>query len=132
MARSGPDPVLESYPTHPVRLIAPSGPGGNPDVLGRLLADKFTTTFGKPFIVENVPGAGGIVAANLVAKVLVNERHASPLQGAADGQVVGHGYCGNRTKLRILPLIGVEANAPSWRRRSTGTLWSGRMVGWTL
>src|SRR6266487_3616980 len=58
----------DEYPTHPVRLIAPSGPGGNPDVLGRLLADKFTTTFGKPFIVENVPGAGGIVAANLVAK----------------------------------------------------------------
>jgi tripartite-type tricarboxylate transporter receptor subunit TctC len=58
----------ESYPTHPVRLIAPSGPGGNPDVLGRLLADKFTTAFGKPFIVENVPSAGGIVAANLVAK----------------------------------------------------------------
>src|SRR5260370_21133453 len=58
----------EPYPTHPVRLIAASGPGGNPDVLGRLLAEKFTTAFGKPFIVENVPGAGGIVAANLVAK----------------------------------------------------------------
>jgi tripartite-type tricarboxylate transporter receptor subunit TctC len=58
----------EPYPTHPVRLIAASGPGGNPDVLARLLAEKFTTTFGKPFIVENVPGAGGIVAANTVAK----------------------------------------------------------------
>lgn len=51
-----------------MRLIAASGPGGNPDVLARLLADKFTAAFGKPFIVENVPGAGGIVAANLVAK----------------------------------------------------------------
>ena len=58
----------EPYPTHTVRLIAPSGPGGNPDVLARLLAEKFTITFGKPFVVENVPGAGGIVAANLVAK----------------------------------------------------------------
>lgn len=58
----------EPYPTHPVRLIAASGPGGNPDVLARLLAEKFATTFGKPFIVENVPGAGGIVAANMVAK----------------------------------------------------------------
>jgi len=56
------------WPTHPVRLIAASGPGGNPDVLARLLAEKFTTTFGKPFVVENVPGAGGIVAANMVAK----------------------------------------------------------------
>ena len=58
----------EPYPTHPVRLIAASGPGGNPDVLARLLAEKFTTTFGKPFIVENVPGAGGVVAANMFAK----------------------------------------------------------------
>jgi tripartite-type tricarboxylate transporter receptor subunit TctC len=58
----------DAWPTHPVRLIAASGPGGNPDVMGRLLADKFSQAFGKPFIVENVPGAGGIVAANLVAK----------------------------------------------------------------
>src|SRR5882724_12326083 len=58
----------EAWPTRPVRLIAASGPGGNPDVLARLLADKFSQTFGKPFIVENVPGAGGVVAANLVAK----------------------------------------------------------------
>src|SRR4029078_972120 len=58
----------ELWPTQTVRLIAASGPGGNPDVLARLLAEKFTNTFGKPFIVENVPGAGGIVAANMVAK----------------------------------------------------------------
>ena len=58
----------EPWPNHPVRLIAASGPGGNPDVLARLLAEKFTSAFGKPFIVENVPGAGGIVAANMVAK----------------------------------------------------------------
>ena len=58
----------ESWPTHPVRLIAASGPGGNPDVLARLLAEKFSNAFGKPFVVENVPGAGGIVAANMVAK----------------------------------------------------------------
>ena len=56
------------WPTHPVRLIAASGPGGNPDVLARLLAEKFANAFGKPFVVENVPGAGGIVAANMVAK----------------------------------------------------------------
>lgn len=58
----------EPYPTHTVRLIAASGPGGNPDVMARLLADKFTAAFGKPFIVENVPGAGGLVAAKMVAK----------------------------------------------------------------
>jgi tripartite-type tricarboxylate transporter receptor subunit TctC len=58
----------DAWPSRPVRLIAASGPGGNPDVLARLLADKFSQAFGKPFVVENVPGAGGIVAANLVSK----------------------------------------------------------------
>jgi tripartite-type tricarboxylate transporter receptor subunit TctC len=58
----------EPYPSRAVRLIAAAGPGGNPDVLGRLLAEKFTTSMGKPFVVENMPGAGGVVAANLVAK----------------------------------------------------------------
>jgi tripartite-type tricarboxylate transporter receptor subunit TctC len=58
----------DAWPTRPVRLVAASGPGGNPDVLARLLADKFGQAFGKPFVVENVPGAGGIVAANMVAK----------------------------------------------------------------
>ena len=51
----------DAWPTQTVRLIAASGPGGNPDVLARLLAEKFTARFGKPFIVENVPGAGGMM-----------------------------------------------------------------------
>jgi tripartite-type tricarboxylate transporter receptor subunit TctC len=59
----------EMWPNRAVRLIAASGPGGNPDVMARLLADKLAIAFGKPFVVENVPGAGGIVAANMVAKV---------------------------------------------------------------
>jgi len=58
----------QGWPSQTVRLIAASGPGGNPDVLARLLAEKFSSKFGKPFIVENVPGAGGIVAANAVAR----------------------------------------------------------------
>ncbi len=58
----------EPYPNRPVRLIAPSGPGGNPDVWGRVLSEKFTTILGKPFVVENMPGAGGVVAANVVAR----------------------------------------------------------------
>ena len=58
----------EPYPSRAVRLVAAAGPGGNPDVLARLLAQKLTDTLGRPFVVENIPGAGGVVAANLVAK----------------------------------------------------------------
>src|SRR6266478_2818092 len=73
----------DAWPTQTVRLIAPSGPGGNPDVLARLLAEKLSSKFGKPFIVENMPGAGGILAANIVAK-------APP-----DGHMVMFGDSGN-------------------------------------
>lgn len=58
----------ESYPAKPVRLIAAAAPGGNPDVLGRMLAAKLSETFGRPFLVENMPGAGGVVAAEVIAR----------------------------------------------------------------
>jgi tripartite-type tricarboxylate transporter receptor subunit TctC len=55
------------YPNRPVRMVAPAAPGGNPDVLARLLSHKLSAVFGKAFVVENVPGAGGVVAAKMVA-----------------------------------------------------------------
>ena len=58
----------QDYPAKSVRLIAAAAPGGNPDVLARLLAAKLAEAFGRPFIVENIPGAGGVVAAELVAR----------------------------------------------------------------
>src|SRR5258708_32254459 len=57
------------YPNRPVRMIAAAAPGGNPDVLARLLSQKLTGVLGKPFVVENVPGAGGVVAAKMAAAV---------------------------------------------------------------
>src|SRR2546427_6597626 len=56
------------YPSRPVRMIIPAAPGGNPDVLARMLAKKLADTFGRPFVVENMPGAGGVVAAEAVGK----------------------------------------------------------------
>jgi tripartite-type tricarboxylate transporter receptor subunit TctC len=58
----------DSYPAHAVRLIVSSLPGGNPDVLGRLLADRMSNDFGKSFVVENVTGAGGAMSAIAAAK----------------------------------------------------------------
>src|SRR5262245_27521406 len=58
----------EVWPSKSVRLIAAAAPGGNPDVLARLLAAKLADAFGKPFVVENIPGAGGVVAAEQVAR----------------------------------------------------------------
>jgi tripartite-type tricarboxylate transporter receptor subunit TctC len=58
----------EVYPSKSVRLIAAAAPGGNPDVLARMLAAKLADAFGRPFVVENLPGAGGVVAAEQVAR----------------------------------------------------------------
>jgi tripartite-type tricarboxylate transporter receptor subunit TctC len=60
--------VAQDWPAKNVRLIAAAAPGGNPDVLARMLAAKLSDAFGRPFVVENIPGAGGVVAAEQVAR----------------------------------------------------------------
>lgn len=57
-----------TYPERQVRIVIPFPPGGPSDVLGRSLAQKLTTSLGKPVITENKPGAGTNLAADLVAK----------------------------------------------------------------
>lgn len=57
----------DKYPARPVHIVAAAAPGGNPDVLARLLADRLSTTLGAPFVVENMPGAGGVLAAKRIA-----------------------------------------------------------------
>ena len=55
------------YPARAVHVLAAAAPGGNPDVLARLLSQRLSEMLGQPFVVENVPGAGGILAAKRVA-----------------------------------------------------------------
>ncbi len=55
------------YPTHPVRMLAASAAGGNPDVLARLLSARLSEIFNNPFVVEDVAGVGGVIAAKQTA-----------------------------------------------------------------
>ena len=57
----------DAYPDHPVRVIAASAAGGNPDVLARILSARLTEIFNNPFVVEDVPGVGGLIAAKQTA-----------------------------------------------------------------
>lgn len=57
-----------TYPQKPVRLIVPFAPGGASDILARTLGQKLSETTGQSFVIENKPGAGGTLGAELVAK----------------------------------------------------------------
>lgn len=57
-----------TYPQKPVRLIVPFAPGGASDILARTLGQKLSETTGQAFVIENKPGAGGTLGAELVAK----------------------------------------------------------------
>ncbi len=58
----------QSWPDKPVKLIAPSTAGGPPDLYARALADHMSKVFGQPFVVENVPAGGGMLAAPQVMR----------------------------------------------------------------
>jgi len=69
--------TAQEWPTKPVRIIVPFGPGSTPDLIMRLIAERLQQKLGQPFIVENKPGAGGVTGTDAVAK-------ASP-----DGSTIG-------------------------------------------
>ena len=58
----------QSYPAKPIRLIVPNAPGGGTDTVARLIAEKISPALGQQVIVDNRGGAGGRIAAELVAR----------------------------------------------------------------
>jgi tripartite-type tricarboxylate transporter receptor subunit TctC len=57
----------QDFPTQPIKMIIPFGPGGGTDIVGRILAEYMQKKLGKPVVVENKPGAGGILGNEFVA-----------------------------------------------------------------
>src|ERR1700761_5561928 len=60
--------TADKYPSKPVKIIVPYGPGGATDIVARILADQLTKSLGQSFFVENRPGAFGIVALEDLAR----------------------------------------------------------------
>jgi len=94
----------QSYPTKPIRLIAPFPPGGSTDLLARLTSQKLTEAFGQQVIVENRGGAGGTIGVEAAAR------------SAPDGYTLVMGHIGtfgaNPTLYPKLPYDPIKDFAP--------------------
>src|SRR6187200_748283 len=60
--------AAQDWPTKPVKIVVPFGPGSTPDVVARLIADHLQKKLGQPFIIDNKPGASGNIGTDAVAK----------------------------------------------------------------
>jgi tripartite-type tricarboxylate transporter receptor subunit TctC len=102
----------QSYPSRAVRVIVPAGTGG-PDIVARVVAAELQTQLGQPFVVENRPGANGIVGTDAVAKA------------APDGytlMVYSPGFVVNKFMHRSLPYDTERDFAPVTNLVSSGGL----------
>ena len=83
LLRAGSAFAQVSYPNKPISLIVPFAPGGNTDLLARVIAQRLSESFGQPVVIENKPGAGGTIGLGIVAK------------SKPDGYTLGLGSFGN-------------------------------------
>lgn len=63
-----PDVIAQNYPVRPIRVIVPTAAGGNPDFILRPVAQKMSESLKQPLIVDNRPGASGIIGVELAAR----------------------------------------------------------------
>ena len=93
-----------AYPSKPVRLVVPFTPGGSTDILARAVGQKLSESWGQPVVVDNRPGAGGIIGMETVAKA------------APDGYTLVMGHIGtlaaNPALYKTLPYDPVKDFAP--------------------
>ena len=58
----------QEYPARPIRMVVPFAPGGNTDILARVVAQRMTESWSTPIVVDNRPGGNGFIAADIVAR----------------------------------------------------------------
>ena len=56
------------YPVKPIRMIVPSAPGSGPDIMARAIGQRLSESFGQSIVIDDKPGAGGIIGSETAAK----------------------------------------------------------------
>lgn len=74
--------ISQEWPTRPVKVIVPYGPGGISDVIARLTAERMSKMFGQPFVIENRGGAGGVIGTEYAVRS-ANDGYSLYLAGGA-------------------------------------------------
>src|SRR5688572_7374495 len=100
MAALLPAAIAQPYPSKPVRLVVPYAPGGAGDVIARIVSQRLGTDLGTSVIVENRPGAGGMIGAMAVASA------------PADGYTA---LLGNTTEMVVGPYLAKNASYETQR-----------------
>ena len=90
-----PRSAFAAYPDRPIHLIVPFAPGGNADIVGRIVGERISNALGQPVVVDNRGGAGGGIGAEFVA-------HATP-----DGYTL---FVGSNGPLTVNPFV--QAHLP--------------------
>src|SRR5437868_7446092 len=67
----------QAWPAKPLKLVTPFPPAGSADVIARLIANQLSVQLGQPVVIDNRPGAGGLVGNEYAAR---SEEHTSELQ----------------------------------------------------
>ena len=68
MALIVPNASAQDYPNKPIKMVIPYTPGGSIDTVGRLIADQLQRQLGQPVVIENLPGASGLLGSLNVKK----------------------------------------------------------------
>ncbi|MFM7343520.1 MAG: Bug family tripartite tricarboxylate transporter substrate binding protein, partial [Betaproteobacteria bacterium] len=102
----------QAFPSKQVTLVVPFPPGGGPDVVARVIAEKLAPRLGQPVVVENRPGAGGTLGATQVAR---SDPDGHTLVVVSTGHVVNPALYGNLQYDTLGDFVGVSplATLPS-------------------
>jgi tripartite-type tricarboxylate transporter receptor subunit TctC len=119
----------QSYPARPIRMVIPFSAGGATDVPGRIIAQKLSAALGQQVIIDNRPGAGGVIGSHIVAKAQP-DGHTMLLTGTAFSlaPTIYHGKLGFDPLKDFAPVaqVALTANAlvvhPSLPARSVKEL----------